>query len=149
MGVRHTAVESVLNVLKNARCVAVYCMVVQCVAVCCEDLLQCVFRSSEHIAAVPSCMQPQCVAAYCSVLQRVVVRYSVLQCVAVCCSVLQCVAVCCVDSVTLCRSLFASVGLLLQIRSNGITSTLQCVAVCCSVLQLLQCSAVCNVFCSV
>jgi len=49
---------------------AVYCSVLQFVAVCCSVYAVC-----------------------CSVLQCVAVCCSVLQCVAVCCSVLQCVAV--------------------------------------------------------
>jgi len=54
--------------------VAVYCSVLQCVAI----------YQMMRVSA-------EC----CSVLQCVAVFYSVLQCVAVCCSVLQCVAVCC------------------------------------------------------
>jgi len=59
-------------------CDAVWCTVLQRVAVCCSAL--------------------QCVAVCCSVLQCVAVCCSVLQCVcgvfALCYSVLQCVAVC-------------------------------------------------------
>jgi len=58
------------------QCGAVWCSVVQCVAVC---------RSWCALGTSAGC---------CSVLQCVAVCCSVLQCVAVCCSVLQCVAVC-------------------------------------------------------
>jgi len=55
-----------------AVCCSMLCNVLQCVAVCCSEPLQC-----------------------CSVLLCAAVCCSVLQCVAVCCSLLQCVAVCC------------------------------------------------------
>jgi len=67
------------------QCVAVYCSVLQRIAVCCS-VLQC---------AAVYCSVLQCIAVCCSVLQCVAVWCSVLQCVVACCSVLQCVAVCC------------------------------------------------------
>jgi len=57
------------------QCVAVYCSVLQHVAVCCS-MLQCVADTG----------QMHDIEAVCC---------SVLQCVAMCCSVLRCVAVCC------------------------------------------------------
>jgi len=85
--------------------------VLRCVAVCCSELLQCMYRilsgklTSENVWSVL-----QCIAVCCSEsLQCVVALHvwilssevtsekvcGVLQCVAVCCSVLQCVAVSC------------------------------------------------------
>ena len=75
-------------------CVAVYCSVLQRVAVCCS-VLQCSPRMI--CARSATCFRRsmlQCVAVCCSVLQCVAVLCNVLQCVAVCCSVLQCVAAC-------------------------------------------------------
>ena len=112
--------------------------VLQCIAVCCRDALQCVAVSSSTLQGVALC---------CSVLQRrgcsggVAVCCSVLQCVASkngCCSVLQCVAVCC--SVLQCNSTFVIVFE----QARFLT---KCLPVCCSVL---QCFAVCcSVCCSV
>jgi len=101
---------------------------VQCVAVCCI-VLQCIVGSSRWILDFSTavrcfavcCSAMQCVAEYCGIcslksswiwdlrtaVHCVAMFCSVLQCVAVCCSVLQCFAVCC--------------------------SVFQCVAVCCSV----------------
>jgi len=66
---------------RELQCVAVSCSVLQCVAVCCCNVLQ------------------QCVALYWRRQHDGAVFVAVLcgrvwQCVAVCCSVLQCVAVC-------------------------------------------------------
>jgi len=102
------------------QCVAVCCSVLQCGAVCCS-VLQCVAVLWVHVlqcVAVLWVHVLQCVAVCCSVLQCVAVCYNVVHCVAVCCSVLQCVAVCC--------SLMSA-----------------CVAVCCSLMSALQSYAVC------
>ena len=65
---------------------AVFCRVLQCVAVCCSIL--------------------QGVAVCCSVLQCVAGCCSVLQCNAVCGRVLQCVAVCCTSQTVQCHVSF-------------------------------------------
>jgi len=65
--------------------VAVWCNVVQCVAV----------RGSTWQCVAVCGSVWQCEAVCCNVLQCVAVCCSVLQCVAVCCSAWQCVAVCC------------------------------------------------------
>jgi len=72
------------------QCGAVWCSVLQCVAVC-------------NVVSDPEVHHVRGSATFCSthvlrytyVLQCVAVCGCVLQCVAVCCSVLQCVAVCC------------------------------------------------------
>jgi len=77
--------------------VAVYCSMLQSVAVFCRAM-QCVAVDS-FVSTFPSAIFKihdssevlRCVAVCCSVLQCVAVRCSVLQCVAVRCSVLQCV----------------------------------------------------------
>jgi len=98
--------------------VAMWCSVLQCVAVCWRlfTLESIIFECrASHVCIVAVCCSVlQCVAACRSMLQCVAVCCRVLQCVTACCSMLQYVAVCC--------------------------SVLQCVAVCCSVL---QCVAVC------
>jgi len=125
-----------LPVTKQACCtvlqrIAVYCSVVQCfavteyvcsfgiiidetnllqcVAVCCSDIIDMFFRNSQWRLE------------YAAVCCHVLLYDAVLQCVAVCCSALQCVAVCC--SVLHCVAVFCSV--------------LQCVAVCCSMIQCI------------
>jgi len=63
-----------------------WCIMLQCVAVCCSLL-------KKTKSSLPShCVASESIRACCIVTT---VRCSVLQCVAVCCSVLQCVAVCC------------------------------------------------------
>ena len=69
--------------------VAVWCGLLECVAVCvCRSIYLYVTGSLESLMC-------QCVAVCCSVVQYVAVCCSVVQYVAVCCSVLQCGAVCC------------------------------------------------------
>jgi len=140
-------IDAVLGKQVERQCVAVWCNVVQCVAVCWWPCRCCAWTAGR---ATVCCSVLQYVAVWCRVLQSVAVHYSVLQCVedhvnvvlgeqverycvAVCCSVLQCAAVRC--SVLQCVAVCCSV--------------LQCVAVCCSVLQrvavccsVLQCVAV-------
>ena len=94
-------------------CVAVWCSLLQCVAV---------RGNGSSLCRV----LPLFVTVCCSVLQYVAVWCSVLQCDAACCSVLQCVAV------TLHGSSFYSV---FPLCVAVCCSVLQCVAVCCSVLQ--------------
>jgi len=65
------------------QCVAVYCNVLQYVAL--YPSKQCVNFDLYH-------SHWECVTVYCSVLQCVALYCSVLQCVALYCSVLQCVA---------------------------------------------------------
>jgi len=67
-------------------CVAVYCSVLQYVAVCYRSLVT---------VEYPFDTLEVCVAACCSVWQRVTACCNVLQRVVVCCSMLQRVAVCC------------------------------------------------------
>ena len=77
---------------------AVWCRVLQCVAVCCSEL-QCVAVccSEAEPKLIAPLGSPLCysVAMCCHVLQCVAVCCHVLQCVAMRCHVLQCVAVCC------------------------------------------------------
>ena len=91
------------------QCVAVRCIVVQCVLQCVAVLSHILTVGNGCIFISMCCSALQCVAVCCSVLQCVAVccsvlhvnrihdkpKGNVLQCVAVCCSVLQCVAVCC------------------------------------------------------
>ena len=115
----------------------------QCIAVCCI-VLQCVLLvrskwSSERISE--NFYIQYCLCAHNSVLQCVAVCCSVLQCVAVCCIVLQCVAVCCfvfywyvVNGVA--NGLLRISGYDIVYKHTTVCcSVLQCVAVCCSVLQ--------------
>jgi len=78
--------------------VAVWCSMVQCVAVCCNGRIvnTSIYYFQQHVGlALLCCSVLQYVAVRCSALQCVAVRYSALQCGAVWCSMLQCVAVCC------------------------------------------------------
>jgi len=74
--------------------VAVYCSVLQCVAVCCR-LRERKVRAEELQCVAMCCSVSQCVAVCCRLRERKV-KAEELQCVAmccsVCCSVLQCVA---------------------------------------------------------
>ena len=86
-----------LSAFHHVYCSAVYCSVLQCVAVCCS-VVQCVAVCGASMPFImpssnddASSIVLQCVAVCCSVLQCVAVCCSVLQCVAVRCSVLQCV----------------------------------------------------------
>jgi len=65
------------------QCVAVWCTVLQCGALCCSVV---------HCVAV-WCTVLQCGAVCCSVVHCVAVWCTVVQCGAVCCSVVHCVAV--------------------------------------------------------
>jgi len=69
------------------QCVAVYCSVLQCVAVTPMHMSD----DTHSLDAADGGRVLQCDAVYCSVLQGVAGCCSVLQCVAVCCRVLQCV----------------------------------------------------------
>ena len=80
------------------QCVAVYCIVLQCVAVCWSvvygSVLQCVavccsahVKVQGHSLDEVVCRADMC--ACCRVFQCIAESCSVLQCVAVCCSVLQ------------------------------------------------------------
>ena len=90
------------------QCVAMCCSVLQCAAVCCS-VLQCVivYCSAAFGCFFLACRTLQCVAVCCSMLQYVAVCCSMLQCVVARCSVLQCVAVCC--SVLQCITVYYSV----------------------------------------
>jgi len=111
--------------------------VLQCVAVCCSECVDCgkkksVGRESERNQRVAACCNVlQCAEVYCNVLQCIAVCCSVLQYAAACCSMLQCVAQCCsvLHNAAVCCTM------------------LQCVAQCCSVLHnaavcctMLQCA---------
>jgi len=113
-------------------CVAVWCSVLQRVAVC-----MCA-ASTNSVSWAARNLVMQCGAMCCSVVQCVVLSCTVLQCGAVCCSVVQCGAVCCGELQCVCvlfpRTLY------LRWRRNPV---LQHVAACCSEL---QCSVV---WCSV
>jgi len=107
---------------------AVWCSVLQCVAVCYSVVphvavhifiaLVCSWRN-----CVSDCCVLQCAAVCCSVA----VFCSMWQCVAVCCSVLQCVAVCC--------------SAYLHRFSLFLEELCQCDTVCCSEL---RCAVVCS-----
>ena len=136
------------------QCVAVYCSVSQCVAVCCIVLkrkrrcVQCTM-CSVYVPRTFICVSFNVSVAV--LLQCIAMCYRV-----VCCSVLQCVAaketVCSeyIPPLFVCVSSNVSVAVC-QLQCVAVCcSTLQCVAVCCSVLQciavccsVLQCVAVC------
>ena len=99
----------------KVQCVAVWCSVLQCVAVC-----SLICNSTDLSLSEP---KVQCVAVCCSLLQCVAVCCRVLQCVAVCCSVLQCVSVC----TLICDSTDLSLS---EPKVQVLRSVLQCVAVC-------------------
>ena len=111
-----------------ARCVAVCCSVLQCVAIGSTGEL-CRRRWQGVLRCVAGVLP--CVAGCCSLLQFSQrassggedgkVYCSVLPCVAVCCTLLQCVTIC-------------STGELCRQRRQSI---LNCVTVCCSVLQFV------------
>jgi len=132
---------------------AVYCSVLQCVAVEHSTSISQILTNSAHVIQHTCCsmLHHTC----CSVLRRhtlsdlaaihtqTQVCCSVLQCVAalaefnslhkyvaVCCSVLQCVAVCCSVLQLLRQSTL----------STSVFQVLQCVAVCCSALTVFQVS---------
>jgi len=114
--------------ISKCSCVAVWCSMLQSVAVPC--------RYAHTHRALQSLSAPvvQCVAVWCRVVLCVAVWCSVVPCVAVWCSVLPCGAVCC--RVVPCVAVWCSV--------------VQCVAVCCSVLpcgavwcRVVPCGAVC------
>jgi len=120
--------------------VAVYVLVLQCVAVCCSVLPDQKFgvaTTCTHACICSRCVYQEFgVAVYVLVLQCVAVRVAVccsmLQCVAVCCSVLQCVAVCC--SVLSDQKFgVATTCTHACICSRCVYRVLQYVAVCCSV----------------
>jgi len=79
------------------QCVAVFCIVLQRVAVRCRVLPCCVGTDGLPIAFkilfIVCCSMLQCVAVCCGVLKWVAVGCSGLDCDAGCCNVLQCVAV--------------------------------------------------------
>ena len=120
------------------QCGALWCNVVQCVAVCCSVLQH---MNTSHVARLLEAVTyVQCGAVRCSALPCVAMCCRVSQCVAVCRSVSQCVAVCRsvlrhmdtggkIPGVVCCIE-FAYVTRLLEAIPH-----VQCVAVCCSVLQ--------------
>jgi len=99
-------IHSLFATMRGEHSVAVYCSVLQCVAVCCNVLLLFMMMRGEHSGAV-CCSVLQCAAVCCSVLpliaqmrgtHSVAVCCMVLQGLAVCCSVLQCVVMFCDDA---------------------------------------------------
>ena len=136
---------------------AVWCRVLQFVAVCCSMLLCIYIRGCASIIAWYSPQTLQCDAACCSVMQRVAVCTSVLHRVAVCCRMLQCVAGCgsMLQSVLVPQSDRIFVCYIYMhvyvwtyiihewIGFNGHFRLPECVAVCCSVLRCaVQCCSV-------
>jgi len=121
-------------------CVAVCCSVLQCVAVCAENVLwnvEALSNSSLAPLQVFSvrCSALQCVAVCCwvtccGILRRFPILFRCLVCVAVCCSVLQCVAMCAENVLWNVEALSHS-----NLAPFQVFSAYQCVAVCCSVLQ--------------
>jgi len=85
------------------QCGAVWCIVLQYVAVC-YSVLQCANLSARETFGKTSPGAP--LGLGCSALYYIAVCCSVLQCAAVCCSVLQCGAACCsvLQSVAGCQS---------------------------------------------
>jgi len=86
---------------------AVFCSVLQCVAVCYGVML----------CGVVWCGTLQYDAVWCSVLQRVAVCYSVMQCSAMWCSVLQSGAVCC--NVLPCVAVFCRVSVWVRLFAGN------------------------------
>jgi len=88
-GEESKGIPASMQLLDVLQCAAMYCNVLQCVAVCCSELLagsRVAVYYLQGVARHPRVhARIKCVAVCCSVLQ----------CVAVCCSVLQCVAVRC------------------------------------------------------
>jgi len=130
------------NILKTK---SVYCIVLQCVAVCCSvfcNMLQCVAVCWKRNGRIKT-----------EWWQPIFSKKS--RCIAVCCSVLQCVTVCVAVYCSVCGSVlekkrkgedWVMAANILQ-KKSVYCSVLQCVAVCCSVL---QCVTVCvAVRCSV
>jgi len=114
------------------QCVAVFCSVLQRVAVCrvavCCRAAVFALASSEFTVC---CSVLQCVAVCCRVLQCVAVCHSVLPCVIECCSVLLCVAV---RYLPLC---WRNAALTLASSEDTVCCrVLQCVIVCCGVVSV-------------
>jgi len=123
------------------RCFAVYCIVLQCAAMCWKCVLVCC-----------SCSVLQCLAVCCSILQcTTAICQCKAGCVAVSCSALQCVAECC--TAVCCCTVLQCVLSICHYSARMYTrapftkarccSVLQCIAVCGSVLQCVACVAVC------
>ena len=128
--------------LVHQSCVAVFCYVLQFVAMFC-NVLQCVADMIWHLRLV--CQFICCsVSVCCSMLQCVAVYGGdnmastsgppvyVLQCFAVCCSVLQCVA----DVIWHLCLFHQSVNFSVFLCATACCSVFQCVPVSCSVLQI-------------
>jgi len=74
---------------------AVSCNVLQCIAMCCSEILIPLPPSMGFTVLQMCCSELQCVAVSCNALQCIAMCCSELQCVAVSCNALQCIAMCC------------------------------------------------------
>ena len=115
-----TRQEIFANADFSAISVAVWCSVLQCVAVCCSVMQKSAHDTRHSLKLTSLQFALQCVAVCCSVLQ----------CVSVCCSVLQCVAEIGTRQVTFANANFSRLQ-----QSTSHCSTVQHTAAHCNTLQ--------------
>jgi len=142
------AVHLALYVTCVVQGVAVYCSVLQCVAVCCSGYRATTSSSIYYMCGAMCCIVLQCVAVCCSGYRATTSSSICYMCGAVCCNVLQCVAVaiellhlalystCVVQCVAVCCSVLQCVAVAIELLHLALYSTcvVQRVVMCCSVL---------------